>query len=70
RLTDVIGFKVSFKEEMSSSKSDKKLYTATVKVTTKIGDYIAKDTDWEPTVAIKNAVEKIEKRILRKLRKI
>ncbi len=70
RLTDVLGFKVSFKEEMTSSKGDKKLYTATVKVTTKIGDYIAKDTDWEPTVAIKNAVEKIEKRILRKLRKI
>ncbi len=41
-----------------------------VRVTTKIGDYVAKDTDWEPIVALKNAVEKIEERILRKLRKI
>ena len=70
RLTEVINFKVSFKQEMSSSMSDKKLYTAVVRVTTKIGDYIAKDTDWEPVVALKNAVNKIEERILRKLRKI
>lgn len=70
RLTDVISFKVSFKEEMSSSRGNKKLYTAIVRVTTKIGDYVAKDTDWEPIVAVKNAVDKIEERILRKLRKI
>ncbi|MEM3516139.1 MAG: CBS domain-containing protein, partial [Saccharolobus sp.] len=70
RLTEVINFKVSFKQEMASSMSDKKLYTAVVRVTTKIGDYIAKDTDWEPVVALKNAVNKIEERILRRLRKI
>ncbi|QGA55133.1 CBS domain-containing protein [Sulfolobus sp. E5-1-F] len=70
RLTEVINFKVSFKEEMRSSVGNKKLYTAMVRVTTKIGDYVAKDTDWEPIVALKNAVEKIEERILRKLRKI
>ncbi|MEM3971316.1 MAG: CBS domain-containing protein [Saccharolobus sp.] len=70
RLTEVISFKVSFKQEMASSMSDKKLYTAVVRVTTKIGDYIAKDTDWEPVVALKNAVNKIEERILRRLRKI
>ncbi|AAK40395.1 CBS domain-containing protein [Saccharolobus solfataricus] len=70
RLTEVINFKVSFKEEMRSSTGNKKLYTAMVRVTTKIGDYVARDTDWEPVVALKNAVEKIEERILRKLRKI
>ncbi|ADB87997.1 CBS domain-containing protein [Saccharolobus islandicus] len=70
RLTEVINFKVSFKEEMRSRVGNKKLYTAMVRVTTKIGDYVAKDTDWEPIVALKNAVEKIEERILRKLRKI
>ncbi|WP_338599452.1 CBS domain-containing protein [Sulfolobus tengchongensis] len=70
RLTDVINFRVSFKKEMRSKEGNKQLYTATVRVTTKIGDYVAKDTDWEPVVALKNAVEKIEERILRKIRKI
>ncbi|WP_256201664.1 hypothetical protein [Sulfuracidifex metallicus] len=43
---------------------------ATVRAVTKEGEFIAKDSDRDPVVAAKRAVEKIESRIIRNLKKL
>ncbi len=68
KLTDIINFRVSFKEEANSQ--DKTIYKVTVNATTKIGNFIANETDWDPIVAVKKAVEKVEERLIRKLKRI
>ncbi|AWR93548.1 CBS domain-containing protein [Acidianus brierleyi] len=68
KLTDIINFRVSFKEEANSQ--DKTIYKVTVNASTKIGNFIANETDWDPIVAVKKAVEKVEERLIRKLKRI
>uniref|UniRef100_A0A0F2LNC6 Histidine kinase n=1 Tax=Candidatus Aramenus sulfurataquae TaxID=1326980 RepID=A0A0F2LNC6_9CREN len=68
KLTEIINFRVSFKEEAVSQ--DKTLYKVTVNATTKIGNFVANETDWDPVVAVKKAVEKVEERLIRKLKRI
>jgi len=68
KLTDVMDFKVAFKEEAKSQ--DKKMYQVTARVVTKIGDFVSKDTDWDPVTAVRKAVEKLEERIIKELKKI
>jgi len=68
KLTDVMDFKVTFKEEAKSQ--DKKMYQVTARVVTKLGDFVSKDTDWDPVTAVRKTVEKLEERIIRELKKI
>lgn len=68
KLTEIINFRVSFKEEAVSQ--DKTIYKVTVNATTKIGNFVANETDWDPVVAVKKAVEKVEERLIRKLKRI
>lgn len=68
KITDIIDFKVSFTR--SAKSQDKTLYKTTITATTKHGKFIASETDWDPIVAIKNAVEKLEKNIMKKIKKL
>ncbi|MCI2415221.1 MAG: CBS domain-containing protein [Candidatus Aramenus sp.] len=68
KLTEIINFRVSFKEEAVSQ--DKTVYKVTVNAVTKIGNFVANETDWDPVVAVKKAVEKVEERLIRKLKRI
>ncbi len=68
KLTEIINFRVSFKEEAVSQ--DKTVYKVTVNAVTKIGNFIANETDFDPVVAVKRAVEKVEARLIRKLKRI
>ncbi|MCY0884205.1 MAG: CBS domain-containing protein, partial [Acidianus infernus] len=68
KMTDIINFKVSFKETAKSQ--NKTLYKTTVTVSTKEGNFIASETDWDPIVAVKKAVEKVENNLIKKLKKI
>ncbi|QIW25089.1 CBS domain-containing protein [Sulfolobus sp. S-194] len=68
KLTEVINFKVTFKEVAKSQ--DKKVYQVTARAVTKIGDFISKDSDWDPVTAVRKAVEKLEERVTRELKKI
>jgi len=68
KLTDVMDFKVTFKEEAKSQ--DKKMYQVTARVVTKLGDFVSKDTDWDPVTAVRKTVEKLEERIIKELKKI
>ncbi|BFH72704.1 CBS domain-containing protein [Sulfurisphaera javensis] len=68
KLTEVINFKVTFKEVAKSQ--DKKMYQVTARAVTKIGDFISKESDWDPVTAVRKAVEKLEERVNRELRKI
>ena len=68
KLTDVMDFKVTFKEEAKSQ--DKKIYQVTARVVTKLGDFVSKDADWDPVTAVRKTVEKLEERIIKELKKI
>lgn len=68
KLTDIMDFKVTFKEEAKSQ--DKKIYQVTARVVTKIGDFVSKDSDWDPITAVRKAVEKLEERLVKELKKI
>jgi CBS domain-containing protein/ribosome-associated translation inhibitor RaiA len=68
RITEIISFNVSFKEEMRSQ--GKKIYTATARAITKLGNFIARESDWDPVVAVRKAVDILEERILKSLKKI
>jgi CBS domain-containing protein len=68
RLTDIINFKVTFKEEAKSA--DKKVYQVTAKVVTKVGEFVTKESDWDPVTAVRKAVEKLEERVEKELKKI
>jgi len=68
KIIDIMDFKVSFKEEAKSQ--DKKLYQVTARAVTKIGDFVSKDSDWDPVTAVRKTVEKLEERIIKELRKI
>lgn len=68
KLTEVINFKVTFKEVAKSQ--DKKMYQVTARAVTKIGDFISKDTDWDPVTAVRKTVEKLEERVTRELKRI
>ncbi|WP_256202575.1 CBS domain-containing protein [Sulfuracidifex tepidarius] len=70
KISDIITFKVSFKEEKSAKQGEGSVYMATVRAVTKEGEFVAKDSDRDPVVAVKRAVEKIESRIIRNLKKI
>ncbi len=70
KISDIITFKVSFKEEKGPKQGENSIYTATVRAVTKEGEFIAKDSDRDPVVAAKRAVEKIESRIIKNLKKI
>ncbi len=70
KISDIITFKVSFKEEKGGKQGEGSVYMATVRAVTKEGEFIAKDSDRDPVVAVKRAVEKIESRIVRNLKKI
>lgn len=68
RLTDILNFKVTFKEEAKSA--DKKVYQVTAKVVTKVGEFVTKESDWDPVTAVRKAVEKLEERVEKELKKI
>ncbi|WP_221289462.1 CBS domain-containing protein [Stygiolobus caldivivus] len=68
KLTDIINFKVTFKEESKSE--GKKLYQVTARAVTKMGDFVTKDSDWDPVTAVRKAVEKLEERVQKELRKM
>ncbi|MEM0374576.1 MAG: CBS domain-containing protein, partial [Sulfolobales archaeon] len=68
RITEVIKFNVSFKEEAKSQGS--KIYTVTARAITKIGSFIAKESDRDPIFAVRKAVDILEERILKALKKI
>jgi len=68
RITEIIRFNVSFKEEAGGQGN--KIYTVTAKAVTKIGSFVAKESDWDPVVAVKKAVDILEERILKALKKI
>ncbi|NON63198.1 CBS domain-containing protein [Acidianus sp. RZ1] len=68
KITDIINFKVSFKEAAKSQ--NKTLYKSTVTVSTKQGNFIASETDWDPIVAVKKAVEKVENNIVKKIKRL
>lgn len=68
KLVDVMSFKVSFKEEAKSQ--DKKYYKVTIKVSTKLGNFVTRDSDWDPAVAVKRAIEALENRLKRYIRKV
>ena len=67
KLTDIMDFKVTFKEEAKSQ--DKKMYLVTARVVSKLGDFVSKDSDWDPVTAIRKAIEKLEERIIKELKK-
>ncbi|ARM74931.1 CBS domain-containing protein [Acidianus manzaensis] len=69
KITDIIDFKVSFKETAKSSEG-KTLYKTTITASTKQGNFVASETDWDPIVAVKKAVEKIENNIIKKVKKL
>lgn len=68
KITDIINFKVTFKEAAKSQ--GKTVYKTTITASTKQGNFIASETDWDPVVAAKKAVEKIENNILKKIKKL
>lgn len=68
KITDIINFKVSFKE--SAKSQGKTLYKTTITAATKHGNFIASETDWDPIVAARKAVEKIEQNIIKKIKKL
>ena len=68
KITDILNFKVTFKEESKSE--GKKLYQVTARVVTKVGEFVTKDSDWDPVTAVRKAVEKLEERVLKELRKM
>ncbi|MFP3064424.1 MAG: CBS domain-containing protein [Sulfolobus sp.] len=68
RLTDILNFKVTFKEEAKSA--DKKVYQVTAKVVTKVGEFVTKESDLDPVTAVRKAVEKLEERVEKELKKI
>ncbi|MFP3197909.1 MAG: CBS domain-containing protein [Sulfolobaceae archaeon] len=68
KLTDIINFKVTFKEESKSE--GKKLYQVTARAVTKVGDFVTKDSDWDPVTAVRKAVERLEERVQKELRKM
>ncbi|MCY0850312.1 CBS domain-containing protein [Sulfuracidifex metallicus] len=70
KISDIITFRISFKEEKGAKKGESSVYMATVRAVTKEGEFIAKDSDRDPVVAAKRAVEKIESRIIRNLKKL
>ena len=67
KLTDIMDFKVTFKEEAKGQ--EKKVYKVTARVVTKLGDFVSKDIDWDPVTAIRKTVEKLEERIIKELKK-
>ncbi|AWR96451.1 CBS domain-containing protein [Acidianus sulfidivorans JP7] len=69
KITDIIDFKVSFKETAKSSEG-KTLYKTTITASTNQGNFVASETDWDPIVAVKKAVEKIENNIIKKIKKL
>jgi len=68
KFTDVNNFRVSFKEEASSQ--GRTLYKVTVNLSTKIGNFVANDSDWDPVAAVKRAVDTLEQRLVKKLKRI
>jgi CBS-domain-containing membrane protein len=68
RITEVNSFKVSLKE--SASGENKKIYEANVRASTKLGDFVASDSDWDAATALRKAVERLEKRIVDKLKTV
>jgi CBS-domain-containing membrane protein len=68
RMVEVIDFKVSVKEEASSE--GKPLYKVNLRLVTKIGDFAATESDYDPVTATRKAAEDLEERLLRKLKKI
>ncbi|MEM4047075.1 MAG: CBS domain-containing protein [Metallosphaera sp.] len=68
RFIDVNNFRVSFKEEASSQ--GKPLYKVSVNVSTKIGNFIANESDRDPVAAVKRAVDTLEQRLIKKLKRI
>ncbi|AHC50720.1 histidine kinase [Sulfolobus acidocaldarius SUSAZ] len=69
RLTEILDFKVAFKEE-AKSENNKKVYQVTARVSTKMGEFIAKERDWDPITALRKAVEKLEDRVIKTSRKM
>jgi len=55
RLTDILNFKVTFKEEAKSA--DKKVYQVTAKVVTKVGEFVTKESDWDPVTAVERLLK-------------
>ena len=68
RIIEVIDFKASIKEEARSEGSP--VYKANLRLVTKIGDFVATESDYDPVAAIRKASEDIEERLLRKLKKV
>ncbi|QKR00327.1 CBS domain-containing protein [Metallosphaera tengchongensis] len=68
KFVDVDNFKVSFKEEASSQ--GRPLYKVSVNVATKIGNFIANESDRDPVAAVKRAVDTLEQRLIKKLKRI
>lgn len=64
RLTDINSFKVSFKESKAEG------FRVSATITTKIGTFISTYNDRDPAVAVRGAMERLEKRILKKLKLI
>ncbi|AWR99133.1 CBS domain-containing protein [Metallosphaera hakonensis] len=68
KFVDVNNFRVSFKEEASSQ--GRPLYRVSVNISTKIGNFVANDSDRDPVAAVKRAVDILEQRLIKKLKRI
>ncbi|WP_054836665.1 CBS domain-containing protein [Metallosphaera hakonensis] len=64
KFVDVNNFRVSFKEEASSQ--GRPLYRVSVNISTKIGNFVANDSDRDPVAAVKRAVDILEQRLIKK----
>ncbi|BBD72800.1 histidine kinase [Sulfodiicoccus acidiphilus] len=68
RITEVDSFKVSLKESVSGE--NKKMYEANVRASTRLGNFVASDSDWDPATALRKAVERLEKRIIDRVKTV
>ncbi len=68
RIVEVIDSKVSIKEEARSEGNP--VYKVNIRLVTKIGDFVATESDYDPVAAIRKAAEDVEERLLRKLKKV
>ncbi|MCH1772056.1 MULTISPECIES: CBS domain-containing protein [Metallosphaera] len=68
KFVDINNFRVSFKEEASSQ--GRPLYKVSVNISTKIGNFVANDSDRDPVAAVKRAVDTLEQRLIKRLKRI
>jgi CBS domain-containing protein/ribosome-associated translation inhibitor RaiA len=68
RITDILSFKISFKESSKSQAGSS--YRVSATASTKLGNFVSTYDDRDPIVAVKGAMERLEKRILKKVKLI